>query len=125
MHIRNSNTIEPYHTKDTSLIRELLHPNHSPVQSQSLAEATVPPGATTQAHFHPQSEEIYYVLRGSGELALDNEKSTVYAGDAVVIAPGTPHQIRNIGSEDLVFLCCCAPPYSHADTVLCESLLDD
>ena len=26
--------------------------------------------------------------------------------------------IRNTGAEPLVFLCCCAPPYSHEDTIL-------
>jgi mannose-6-phosphate isomerase-like protein (cupin superfamily) len=36
----------------------------------------------------------------------------------VVIPPGTPHQVRNTGDEPLTLLCCCAPPYSDADTVL-------
>jgi len=36
----------------------------------------------------------------------------------VVIAPGRRHQLFNPGAEPLVLLCCCAPPYSHEDTVL-------
>jgi mannose-6-phosphate isomerase-like protein (cupin superfamily) len=124
MHIRSRHEIEAYQTKDTSLIRELLHPTNSSVRNQSLAEATVPPGATTEAHLHPNSEEIYYVLSGSGEFALGSEQSTLQTGDAVTIPPGTKHQIRNNSEVDLVFLCCCSPPYSHDDTVLCESLLE-
>jgi mannose-6-phosphate isomerase-like protein (cupin superfamily) len=35
-----------------------------------------------------------------------------------VIAPGAVHKLRNPGTEPLVLLCCCAPAYSHEDTVL-------
>jgi mannose-6-phosphate isomerase-like protein (cupin superfamily) len=37
-----------------------------------------------------------------------------------VIAPCVPHKLWNPGPDPLVLLCCCAPPYSHADTVLLE-----
>jgi mannose-6-phosphate isomerase-like protein (cupin superfamily) len=30
------------------------------------------------------------------------------------------HKLWNMGEEDLVLLCCCAPAYSHEDTVLVE-----
>ena len=36
----------------------------------------------------------------------------------MVIAPGAVHKLRNEGAEPLVLLCCCAPAYSHEDTVL-------
>ena len=36
--------IPAYVTKDGSVIRELLHPDHHGNRQQSLAEATVPPG---------------------------------------------------------------------------------
>ena len=38
--------------------------------------------------------------------------------DAILIPPGTSHAMANTGEKNLVFLCCCAPPYSHEDTVL-------
>ena len=63
-------------------------------------------------------EEIYYVLRGRGLMTLEGERREVGPGDGILIPPGTRHKIRNIGQEPLVFLCCCAPPYSHEDTVL-------
>ena len=40
------------------------------------------------------------------------------AGDCVVIPPGAVHGLVNTGEEPLVLLCCCAPAYSHEDTVL-------
>ena len=101
---------EPFTTKDGSTIRELHH-----TAAQSLAEATVEPGATTQRHFHRRSEEIYFVLDGTGEMELDGERREVAPGDAVLIPPGARHQIRAVGSG-LLFLCACSPPYSHDDT---------
>ncbi len=38
--------IEPYITKDGSIIRELMHPAVHGNSKQSLAEATVPAGGT-------------------------------------------------------------------------------
>lgn len=110
-------------TKDTSTIRELMAPANSQVRKQSLAEASLPPGASTLAHRHPETEEIYYILSGSGEMAIEHEIQTVQPGDSIGILPGQRHQIRNNGAIPLVFLCCCVPAYTHADTVECDALL--
>ncbi len=112
-------------TKDGSTIREILAHRNSSIQKQSLAEATLPVGQQTQAHYHPLTEEIYYLLSGAGLMAIEDETREVYPGDGIAIPPGLRHQIRNIGTQDLVFLCCCAPAYEHEDTVLCSDLLDD
>ena len=127
MRIHHRDEAEPFETKDTSLIREIVHPINSHAQNQSLAEATVAPSATTQAHFHTYSEEIYFVLCGEAVFRMEDEcgnveQSTLVAGAAVIIAPDRKHQIRNCGTQELRFLCCCAPPYSHDDTQLCDSL---
>ena len=110
----------PFQTADGSQIREFLNPGNCELRHQSLAEATLLPGQQTTLHFHPRAEEIYYFLRGSGTLEIDGERRAVGAGDAVAIPNGARHQICNEGAVELVFLCCCAPPYSHEDTVLCE-----
>ena len=111
--------IAPYVTADGSTIRELLNGANSPLMNQSLAEATLAPGQKTARHFHPQSEEIYFVLSGSGAIEIENQMRAVNAGDAIAIAAGAPHCIENDGASELRFLCCCAPAYSHDDTVLC------
>jgi mannose-6-phosphate isomerase-like protein (cupin superfamily) len=78
----------------------------------------VPPRASTEAHYHRVSEEIYLFTSGSGRMLLGGEESAVRAGDCVVIAPGTEHQLVNDADEPLVLLCCCSPAYSNEDTVI-------
>lgn len=99
----------PFTTKDGSEIREFHH-----TSAQSLAEALLTPGQSTQRHYHAASEEIYFVLEGEGELELDGERRRLRPGDAALIPPGSWHAIA--ATSQLRFLCCCAPPYSHEDT---------
>jgi len=118
MRIEKLERVAPFTTKDGSEIRELAGIPTGNAEKQSLAEASVPPGGETAEHYHRASEEIYFFTQGSGRMRLDGEESAVAAGDTVVIPPGTPHKLWNIGSEPLKLLCCCSPPYSHEDTVL-------
>ena len=123
MDVVNRNRVQAFVTKDTSVVREILAPRNSSLAHQSLAEATLAPGACTEAHAHPRAEEIYYVLAGTGLMAVAGEVRPVGPGDAVALPPGVPHQIRNTGAVDLVFLCCCAPAYEHDDTSFVPALL--
>ena len=122
MHIVNIGEAEPFITKDGSEIRELLAHRNSCIQKQSLAEARIAPGQATQPHYHPQTEEIYYILEGQGRMWIGQEYRDVGPGDAIAIPPGEPHQIRNTGMMTLLFLCCCAPGYEDSDTVLLEKM---
>ena len=110
--------MEPYVTKDGSVIRELMHPAVQGNLGQSLAEATVPPGMRTLRHRHGRSEEIYHVLRGRGLMSLGDDRFPIAEGDSICIPPGTAHDLENDGQADLVVLCCSAPAYSHEDTEL-------
>ena len=118
MEVVNRDRSVPFITKDGSEICSILDRTNSTAVNQSLAEATLPPGAETEEHCHPRTEEIYYLLRGRGLISLEGEGREVRPGDGILIPPGTRHRIRNIGQEPLVFLCCCSPPYSHQDTIL-------
>ena len=113
--------IEPYITRDGSVIRELMHPSRYAVlgsRRQSLAEASVAPGETTALHRHRQSEELYHIVAGRGLMQLGDERFEVAAGDTVCIPPGVAHRIGNSGDTELCLLCCCSPAYAHDDTEL-------
>jgi mannose-6-phosphate isomerase-like protein (cupin superfamily) len=118
MDVQNIDRVPPFTTKDGSEIRELLARRNSCIRKQSLAEARLPPGSQTAPHYHPQTEEIYYILEGTARMQIGDEVRSVGPGDAIAIPPGAIHTIENTGSETLKFLCCCAPGYEHEDTVM-------
>ena len=112
--------IKPFRTLDGSEIREWAGPVSIPARNQSLAEATIPAGGATTAHYHRLTEELYLVTAGTGLLVIDGEERGVAVGDCALIPPGATHKLFNTGEAPLRIVCACAPPYSDADTVLVE-----
>ena len=121
MDIKNLADVPAFITKDGSEIRELLAHRNSSIRNQSLAEARLPVGASTQEHYHPKTEEIYYITQGTGRMRIEGELRDVKPGDAIAIPPGKKHKIWNTGNETLHLLCCCAPGYENSDTVITET----
>lgn len=115
MIVENLSSQKPFTTRDGSRIRSILDRTNAPVENQSLAEAALPAHGSTERHYHRDSEEIYFLLEGTGRMELDGETCEVGPGDAILIPPGTWHRIE-AGNTGLRFLCCCAPPYRHEDT---------
>ena len=120
MDVRSLDSAPPFVTKDGSEIRELLAHRNSAIRNQSLAEARLLPGSSTQEHYHAKTEEIYFITHGVGRMRIEEETRDVKAGDAIAIPPGKKHKLWNTGSEPLRLLCCCAPAYEHSDTILTE-----
>jgi mannose-6-phosphate isomerase-like protein (cupin superfamily) len=116
--LRSLDSAEPFVTADGSTIRELCGIPTGGTELQSLAEATLAPGQATTPHYHRESEEIYFILSGEGEMEIEGGRAAVSPGDAIPIPRGSRHRIRNVGDGPLRFLCACAPPYRHEDTFL-------
>jgi mannose-6-phosphate isomerase-like protein (cupin superfamily) len=117
VHVRNRvRDALPFTTKDGSTIREYQH-----TERQSLAEATLDPGASTRRHYHAQSEEIYLLVEGDGTMELDGEERAVGPGDAILIPPRAWHQLT-AGPHGVRLLCCCVPAYADRDTFFEEEL---
>jgi mannose-6-phosphate isomerase-like protein (cupin superfamily) len=118
--VTSYSAIEPFVTLDGSEIREWAGAVSAPACNQSLAEATVPAGGATTAHYHRRTEELYLITAGRGRLVLDGEERLLAVGDCALIPPGATHKIFNVGRGPLRILCACSPAYSDEDTVLNE-----
>jgi uncharacterized cupin superfamily protein len=68
----------------------------------------VPPGKRAfPLHNHHANEEMFFILQGSGELRVGDERWPVRQGDFIASPPGGPevaHQIINTGNDELRYL---------------------
>jgi mannose-6-phosphate isomerase-like protein (cupin superfamily) len=120
MEVINRNAVAAFVGPDGATIRELAASRNSSAQKQSLAEATIPVGETVTLHYHKVTEELYYILSGTGLMTIEGEVKEVGPGDTIVIVPGQRHKIANNGQIPLVLLACCSPQWSADDQIPAE-----
>jgi mannose-6-phosphate isomerase-like protein (cupin superfamily) len=63
------------------------------------------PGSSIGYHLQ-ESDEIYYVLEGTGTMSMNGSTFPVKKGDAILTRPGSSHGIRPAGADSLVMLIC-------------------
>jgi mannose-6-phosphate isomerase-like protein (cupin superfamily) len=102
-------------TPHGSEIRPLIDRTTSNIERCSLAEEMLPAGASVGRHHHLETEEIYYILQGSGQMTVGDEVRAVKSGDAVFIPRGHTHTLENTGQEPMTILLVCGPAYSFKD----------
>ena len=102
-------------TPHGSEIRPLIDRTTSNIELCSLAEEVLPAGASVGRHHHLKTEEIYYILSGTGRMTVGDESSMVEAGDAIFIPRGLTHTLENTGAEPIHLLLVCGPAYTVGD----------
>lgn len=70
------------------------------------------PSQSVALHKHPESDEIFYVLRGKAEFTVDEETVRVETGSFVKAPAKTFHGWKN-GSERLILISVLIPPSSY------------
>lgn len=84
---------ETYILKDNKLLKNLV-----------LSSTQLHPGQTTRGHKHEGQEEVYYFVKGSGTMWLDEKEMFVQEGDVVLIEDGVHHKV-SCGPHGLYFVC--------------------
>ncbi len=99
-----------FSTADTIRYRFPTHTNDL-VMDRAEAETSeafmvvLEPGEAPPLHRHSDTEQVFFVTRGSGVLHIgDDHQVAVRPGDLVRIPRDTPHRILCDGSERLVYL---------------------
>jgi len=83
----------------------------SPIQAKNFCMGFVtlePRGGQVPWH-NQEQEEVYFILEGTGEMCLGEERQILTAGQAVFIPPGVYHQLTNIGDTPLKMIYCYGP----------------
>ena len=83
----------------------------SPVQAENFAMGYVvlePNGGQVPWH-NQEQEEIYFIVSGTGEACLGEERTQVSAGQVVYIPPTIFHQLTNTGDEPMTMIYAYSP----------------
>ena len=98
------NTV-PTHSFDWGVIKWFVSPDQTAGAKITFGEVILLPGQGHVRHNHPQSEEILYVLSGTGEQMVDDKPPfAVRPGDTIYIPTAIFHSTINTGWEPLRLL---------------------
>lgn len=72
----------------------------------TVIEQVTPPGWGPPRHIHSREDEIFYVLEGSYELHVGDERRTISASASAILPCNVPHGFRNVASTAQPFAIC-------------------
>jgi mannose-6-phosphate isomerase-like protein (cupin superfamily) len=84
---------EVYKLKDNTTLNNLV-----------LSSTDMKPYQSTTGHAHPGKEEVYYFVKGTGTMYLNDVPRDVGPGDVVLIVDGIHHRVES-NEEGLYFVC--------------------
>jgi quercetin dioxygenase-like cupin family protein len=87
----------------------LSNPAVTGARQMTVIAGIFSPGYGHTFHYHPDQEEIIYVLAGSLEHWNEQEKRILGAGDCVFIPVGLVHASFNAGTDDAKVLAILGP----------------
>ena len=93
----------------TGLHHWLSKPGLTDAENITMCRVYMPPGEGHQFHRHPALEEIIYVLRGTAEQWVEEEKRMLGPGEIAHIPKDVIHATYNGGDDTLEFLAILSP----------------
>ena len=83
----------------------------SPIQATnfSIGNVTLDPNGGQVPWHNQEQEEVYFIIEGTGEMCLGDERRVLTTGQAAYIPPRVFHQLTNIGNTPLRMLYCYGP----------------
>jgi mannose-6-phosphate isomerase-like protein (cupin superfamily) len=77
--------------------------------SFSLGYVTLEPNGGQVPWHNQEQEEIYFIVKGAGEMCLGEERIAIHTGQAVYIPPRVFHQLTNTSAEPMRMIYCYGP----------------
>jgi quercetin dioxygenase-like cupin family protein len=83
----------------------------SPIQATSFAigNVTLEPNGGQVPWHNQQQEEVYFIVEGTAEMCLGEERQVLTTGQAAYIPPGVFHQLTNVGDTPCRMMYCYGP----------------
>jgi mannose-6-phosphate isomerase-like protein (cupin superfamily) len=100
-------------------LKRMFNPETAGTENMTFTVGYFPPDEGLQSHIHPESEEVYYVVRGEGEvyLGMDKKPMSIEPDMAIYIPSGVIHGVKNTGKERLV-ICFFVAPGKESSVVI-------
>ena len=86
------------------IVKNIINRDDTGARKTILLSSEFPPGKVHLLHRHPNAEQIMYVLEGSCLALSEGEPVRLNRGDAVFIAQGEWHGVRNDSDRPVVTL---------------------
>lgn len=103
--------------------RQILNDENSASTRVTITEVHLEPGAVQPRHSHASSEQIWYALKGTGQLLLADDKTMNFsAGDTVRFADGDVHGLYNNSDSEFVYISVTSPPINFGYAYKKETL---
>lgn len=113
----NKKQTEPYvlqHEKDIAVQQPgphngggstMAYPFFEKVKHFKMAfrKRVLKPGSSIGYHLQ-ETDEVYYILSGRGEMKMNGETFAVHAGDAILTRPGSSHGLKPAAGEELTLI---------------------
>jgi quercetin dioxygenase-like cupin family protein len=101
---RSSEYVQP---TDAEPIRSVLTESKDAV----IVAWYIQPSQEIAAHVHPNGQDTWTILSGTGKYYLNTEGETrhIQAGDVAIAPLGSVHGVFNDGSEPLIFISVVSP----------------
>src|SRR5262249_24760194 len=71
---------------------------------EAVEWAWLPQGGASGEHLHTRTEQLDYVVSGSGGMTIGGQEHPVAAGDGILTGLGARHGIRVAGARGLIWL---------------------
>jgi len=83
----------------------------SPIQAAnfSMGNVTLEPNGGQVPWHNQEQEEIYFLIEGTAEMCLGEERAILRSGQAVYIHSGVFHQLTNVGETPCRMVYCYGP----------------
>ena len=91
--------------------RQLINLENSKSERITMTEVHLEVGESQPRHKHDFSEQIWYAIRGTGKLLLEENKEMIFtAGDVVRFSDNDIHGLLNDGDTEFVYISVTSPP---------------
>ena len=94
-----ANEVEP-EILDWGQLKWMSHPPSTGARQLTVIDVSLAPGKGHDFHKHPDQEEVLYIVAGTVEHWVDQEKRILGAGDSAFVPADMVHASFNAGDDD-------------------------